>query len=171
MFKFTISGISLSPKQFLALSTSVISDSQEFTKCRRLIANIIGINETVWGVVVLLDNLEGICIWVHSVSSHNVLKSPRGRVTQMLSTYHRMAWLTYPYEFISVCQNLPKLFNRFDGEEATSSWLWISTCCPIRHLTRFRLRDFPFGIVLIYSMVLYWRQETPWRTWYVSSKR
>ncbi len=62
MFKFTISGAK--PPKSRTVSCSLqcnLGLPKEYKECRRLIANIIGINEeTVWGVVVfLLDNLEG----------------------------------------------------------------------------------------------------------------
>ena len=64
-------------KNSFLLSTSVVSDSQGVQECRRLVANIIGINEEKQfeALSFLLDNLEGDLFWVHNGSFHNVRKS------------------------------------------------------------------------------------------------
>ncbi len=60
------------PKNSFLLSTSVISDSQEL-QAMPFVA-IIGINDSLRSVVVLLDNLEGdLYLGTQLVSSHNVL--------------------------------------------------------------------------------------------------
>ena len=119
MFKFTLSG-GKPPKvknSFL-LSASVVSDSQGVQDCCRLIANIIGINEEKQfeALSFLLDNLEGdLYLGTQREFSQrsNISRKP---VTQMLSTLSSYGLIDVQHGYIRVSKDLPKLFNRFDGE-------------------------------------------------------
>lgn len=119
MFKFTISGAKppKSKNSFL-LSTSVVSDSQGVQDCRRLTANIIGINEEKQfeALSFLLDNLEGDLYLGTQREFSQRSKISRKPVTQMLSTLSSYGLIDVQHGYIRVSKDLPKLFNRFDGE-------------------------------------------------------
>ena len=119
MFKFTLSGGKPpKAKNSFLLSASVVSDSQGVQDCRRLIANIIGINEEKQfeALSFLLDNLEGdLYLGTQRELSQrsNISRKP---VTQMLSTLSSYGLIDVQHGYIRVSKDLPKLFNRFDGE-------------------------------------------------------
>lgn len=119
MFKFTLSGGKPpKAKNSFLLSASVVSDSQGVQDCRRLIANIIGINEEKQfeALLFLLDNLEGdLYLGTQREFSQrsNISRKP---VTQMLSTLSSYGLIDVQHGYIRVSKDLPKLFNRFDGE-------------------------------------------------------
>ncbi len=100
---------------------------------------IIGINECLKALSFCLIISKGICVGYTTfveVLTKNVLKSHVNQWTQMLSTLSSYVWSgDWRYSTdISVCPNLPKLFNRLMTLKATSSWLWIcniNICCPI----------------------------------------
>lgn len=119
MFKFTLSGGKPpKAKNSFLLSASVVSDSKGVQDCRRLIANIIGINEEKQfeALSFLLDNLEGdLYLGTQREFSQrsNISRKP---VTQMLSTLSSYGLIDVQHGYIRVSKDLPKLFNRFDGE-------------------------------------------------------
>lgn len=119
MFKFTISEAKppKSKNSFL-LSTSVVSDSQGVQECRRLVANIIGINEEKQfeALSFLLDNLEGDLFLGTQREFSQRSKISRKPVTQMISTLSSYGLIDVQHGYIRVSKDLPKLFNRFDGE-------------------------------------------------------
>ena len=119
MFKFTLSGGKPpKAKNSFLLSASVVPDPQGVQDCRRLIANIIGINEEKQfeALSFLLDNLEGdLYLGTQREFSQrsNISRKP---VTQMLSTLSSYGLIDVQHGYIRVSKDLPKLFNRFDGE-------------------------------------------------------
>ncbi len=107
--------------------------------------------------------MKGI-LFGYTTSSHNVLKFNK-LVTQMLSTLSSHGLIDVQHGYIRVSKDLPKLFNRFDGEGQHPVDLDINMLPNQTSLDLLCYRSVSF---LIYSMVLLMARPHLTCFWYVS---